>query len=189
MSERGPWLLTATGRRFFLLDPQPSEVHVADVAHALAHTCRFGGHTRWHYSVAQHSVLVADMVIDAGRPDLELVALLHDATEAYVGDCIRPLKRELARYQVIEAGVWVAIAARFGLAVELPVEVKHADNVALATERRDVMMHEGHSWDIDEAKYQPSERSVERLEPAAARMKFLTRLRALLPAEYPSEQP
>lgn len=189
MTERGPWLLTATGRRFFLLDPQPSDVHLDDVAHALAHTCRFGGHTRWHYSVAQHSCLVADLVTDAGHPELELVALLHDATEAYVGDCIRPLKRELARYQVIEAGVWIAIAKRFALDDVLPVEVKHADNVALATERRDVMMHEGHSWDIDEARYQPSERRIERLDPATARMRFLSRLRGLLPAEFPAERP
>jgi hypothetical protein len=88
------WILTYTGKRFSLADPHPEQVDINDIAHALSLVNRWGGHTRMPYSVAAHSVMVADLVAKIA-PDLALAALLHDAPEAYLGDVCRPLKRRL----------------------------------------------------------------------------------------------
>lgn len=130
---RGDWMLTFTGRPYWPADPRPEDVDLGDIAHALANLCRFGGHTRKHYSVAQHSVMVSYLV----PPELAAVALLHDAAEAYLGDVVRPLKSLLARqYSVLEQLSEQVIAQRFGLpAPPWPAEVKHADNVVLSLER------------------------------------------------------
>ncbi|WP_313489016.1 phosphohydrolase [Stutzerimonas nitrititolerans] len=136
------WILTRTGRRFDLLQPCPTQVFVLDIAHALAHLCRFSGHTSHHYSVAQHSLLVASIV----PAEHQLAALLHDATEAYVGDMVRPLKALLPEYSAIENGIWLAICERFNLDPELPACIHEADMVALATERRDLMPEHGERW-------------------------------------------
>ena len=87
------WIRTHTGLRFDLLDPRPEAIDPRDVAHALARLCRFGGHVRRFYSVAQHSLLVADLA----PLGLELPALLHDASEAYLGDVVAPLEGPPAR--------------------------------------------------------------------------------------------
>ena len=87
------WVQTYSGVAFELLAPRAEDVRAADLAHALAYSCRFGGHTRSHYSVAQHSVLVAALVWHRTR-DLgaTLLGLLHDAHEAYTGDIKKPVK-------------------------------------------------------------------------------------------------
>ena len=136
------WILTKTGRRFDLLMPMADQVSTLDIAHALANICRFNGHTKHHYSVAQHCLLVASIV----PAEQQLAALLHDATEAYVGDMVRPLKALLPDYSAIEHGIWLAICERFNLEPELPTYVHAADMIALATERRDLMPEHGESW-------------------------------------------
>lgn len=83
------WIGTFSGRRFHLLDPQPSEIDIFDIAHALSQQCRYTGHTRFHYSIAQHSCYVAQLV----PKEMALAALLHDASEAYLSDLSRPVKR------------------------------------------------------------------------------------------------
>lgn len=147
MSERtGPWFLTYSGRQFFPFDPRPEDVHPEDIAHSLAHLCRFQGHCRSFYSVAQHSVYVALVL----PPELKLAGLLHDATEAYCGDLIRPIKCQLPAYAEIEALIWEAVAERFGLPVELPAAVKEADARLLQTERRDLLAPHPWPWTLDQ---------------------------------------
>lgn len=85
---------TANGLYADLLNLQPEQVHVDDIATSLSHICRFNGHLPSFYSVAEHSVRVAWWLRDNGQsPDIVLTGLLHDAAEAYVGDLMRPLKR------------------------------------------------------------------------------------------------
>ena len=136
------WILTRTGQRFDLLAPRAELISTLDIAHALAHVCRFGGHTRHHYSVAQHSLLVASIVPDG----LQLTALLHDATEAYICDMVRPLKALLPDYSEIEHGIWLAICDRFNIDPSIPTSIHEADMIALATERRDLMPEHGETW-------------------------------------------
>jgi 5'-nucleotidase len=170
---RGDWMQTYTGRRFYPLDPRPEEVDPADIAHALSLLCRFGGHVDRVYSVAEHCVLMSEAV----APEHALAALLHDATEAYVVDVPRPVKRNLEGYAAIEAAVWVAIATRFIVNVELPPEVHEADNRILLDERT-ALMPRAERWNIDD-QFSPLGVTIEGWPPALAEQRYLARLRDL----------
>lgn len=136
-TRRGDWMQLASGKAFYPLDPRPEDIELADIAGALSRVCRFGGHVSAFYSVAQHSVLVSQVCDPADA----LWGLLHDASEAYLGDLIRPLKRqpECAGYCAAEARLMAVICERFGLPPEMPASVARADEVLLATEARDLM--------------------------------------------------
>jgi hypothetical protein len=98
--------------------------------------CRFGGHSQRFYSVAQHSVHVSER----GRTDTEKRwGLLHDATEAYVGDMIRPLKLHMPEFREVEDRILFVIAQKFDLALPIPSSVKEADEILLATEAHAIM--------------------------------------------------
>ncbi len=134
--DRGRWMQTYLGIRFHPTDPVPEEVKLIDVAHALAQQCRFNGHTAKFWSVAEHSILCANLA----TPEAKRFALFHDAAEAYVGDMIRPLKYNGEtmgeQFQDVEAGVMHAVNQSFGLVWtdELHTEVDRVDNLALAIE-------------------------------------------------------
>lgn len=162
-------ILTYTGRTVDVLVPDPEEISPIDIAHALSNLCRFTGHTRHFYSVAQHSVLVASLL----PRELRFMGLMHDAAEAYVADMATPLKNLLPGYHALEAAVWKAICLRFGLPVELPPEVKHADLVALATEKRDLMPECKTVWP-SLIGIEPCPRAVVPLRPEAAKFIWLT---------------
>lgn len=169
------WIQTASGRRFDLIVPTPSMIDVSDIATALSNICRFTGHVREFYSVAQHSVAVSYLVPET----LALPALLHDAAEAYVGDVSRPLKQLLPDYRQVEARVWAAVAMAFDIDRELDPAIKRADTIALLTERRDLLQHlkESATWDAEiEAllPFVPQHRIVP-LAPIDARDQFLAR--------------
>ena len=137
------WILTHSGLQFDLLQPKADAVRTTDIAHALARLCRFNGHVENHYSVAEHSLRVARLVPAQHR----LAALLHDATEAYVGDMVRPLKQVMPNYQHIEQSIWRAICSHLDLDPVLPKCVHQADMIMLATERRDLMPPHPGQWD------------------------------------------
>lgn len=83
-----PWIQTFTGKQFWPLTPKAEDVCIEDIAHALAFKCRFGGHCKTFYSVAEHSCRVAEIL----RPEHQLIGLLHDAAEAYLPDVAAPIK-------------------------------------------------------------------------------------------------
>ncbi len=150
MTERkGDWFQTVSGRVFWPFDPRPEDVTLEDVAHALAMECRFGNHTPTFYSVAQHSVLVSRLV----APSIAMYGLLHDAHEAYMGDMTRPVKNSmgqgLTNYTLACGRVQKAIEMALGVVepdwgtLEL---VKLADNIALATEKRDLLVDGPGKW-------------------------------------------
>lgn len=131
------YLLTASGRRFYLNDIERNEIHVPDIGHGLANQCRFNGQCRQFYSVAQHSWHVAHLL----PARLRMAGLLHDAAEAYLGDVIRPLKVLLPEYKSLENRVQDHILRSLGVPVgpEAALLVKGADEKMLATEMRDMM--------------------------------------------------
>ena len=140
------------GRAFYPLDLTTADIHLDDIVPALAKTCRFGGHCRDFYSVAQHSVLVSYLVSPANAR----TALLHDAAEAFTGDICQPMK-EAIRFReesLSGEGGWSSViksieqtvAEAFGIVWPLPREVKIADLRALATEQRDLMPPAQVAW-------------------------------------------
>lgn len=131
-SDRGPWIQTFTGRAFHFEDPRPEDIHIEDIAQALSQQCRFAGHTSRFYSVAEHSVLVSKQFAD---PELRMLGLLHDATEAYILDLPKPLKNLLPDYSAYEDNLWRVIARKFGLATEIPTQIHEIDTRMLVTER------------------------------------------------------
>jgi hypothetical protein len=157
---------TAMGRQFWPMDPRPDEVFIDDIAHALSLLCRFGGHCLRFYSVAEHSVLLSR----AARPQDKLWALLHDASEAYLVDVPRPIKRFLGGYQDTEAKVTRAIAVRFNLHLGCPESIKHLDRSILLDEREQNMAPSPHQWSGD---FSPLGVKLQFWTPEQARAEFL----------------
>ncbi len=165
-----PDILTASGKYFNFVDTEANEINVLDIAHALSHVCRFAGHVREFYSVAQHSYFCSFLV----PPEDALQALFHDATEAYIGDVTRPLKALLPDYRRIEERLHNDIFTKLGLSPDLPRSVKHADLILLATEQRDLMPSHSDEWLIL-AGISPMPETIIPWSPAVAKTKFVER--------------
>lgn len=180
MSERrGHWMETVSGRQFWPLDPRSDEVDLFDIAGSLSKICRFNGHTRAFYSVAQHCVLVSRAV---EPQSLAMYGLFHDAAEAYCQDLIRPIKHSepFARYAYIERQIANCIAQRFGFALGFSEsrEVKNADNRVLLAEKRDLMSST--EWTVDWApNVTPWPEPIVALDPDHAQQAFLDRYQEL----------
>ena len=125
---------THTGRIIDLSRICEEDIVFEDICHSLSYINRFTGHADIGYSVAQHSLMVSDLCPDEHR----LWGLMHDASEAYLGDVSTPLKSLLPEYAEIEGRVQRMIAGRFGLPWPMPKEVKVADREALMVEKRDL---------------------------------------------------
>lgn len=147
-----PWILTHSGRKFWPLDPNPDDVCIEDIAHALARTCRFGGHCEPSYSVAQHSVLVSHIC----RKRDALWGLMHDAAEALsgFGDVAKPVKDNImlvisATDEMLSVGeLETRILRVIATALDIPwppPDLKGPDQVALMLERNS-MMPEHPDW-------------------------------------------
>jgi 5'-deoxynucleotidase YfbR-like HD superfamily hydrolase len=163
-----PAISTRSGRRLYLHNPSPSQILIDDIAHGLAHQCRFNGQTNKFYSVAQHSVIVSSIL----PPELKLAGLLHDAAEAYLGDIVQPLKELLPDFEAIESRFANVIGERFNVDLNHNTKVKKADLIALATERRDLMPMEIVEWEslvgID-----PLRKVINPLSPEKAKAEFI----------------
>lgn len=135
-------ILIQAGYYFDLSDPKNNRFDIQPIAHSLSNLCRFTGHTKKFYSVAQHSYNVAMLVPD----EYKLSALMHDAAEAYIGDVSAPLKSILPDYRRVEEQIRSAIYGWLDLPIELPECVIEADMIMLATERRDLMGEQDEQW-------------------------------------------
>lgn len=173
------FIRTYTGKNFDLLNIACSEIDIEDIAHSLSNLCRFTGHTKSFYSVAQHSVIVSEIVeaMDYG-PKTQLMGLLHDATEAYLTDISRPLKllSAMKGYRKLEEELEKRIALHFGFSMFMTIAIKEADHQALATEARDLM---GNPADWEYLKNVKTWGTIVPLSPDKAKKQFLKRYEQL----------
>ena len=138
---------TWTGRQFDPLHMQPSDVSLEDIAHALSLLCRGGGHLDRFYSVGQHCINCAGEARARGWSDrLVLACLLHDASEAYISDIIRPVKIHLDNYREIEDRIMAVILEAFGLHDLTPEE-----NASWKQIDDDMLRGEHPHWETEEA--------------------------------------
>ncbi|GGE18483.1 hypothetical protein GCM10011390_42090 [Aureimonas endophytica] len=163
----GDWMQTFEGRQFWPMDPRADEIDIVDIAHSLSMQCRFAGHCRRFYSVAEHCVLLSRVV----TLENALWGLLHDASEAYLVDVPRPVKPFLAGYKMAEQRVMDAVCERFGLGFEMPDEVRIADGRILADERDQNMSAAPVAWADTGA---PLGVTLQFWSPSEARAAFLT---------------
>ena len=164
-----------SGGFFDYENPQVDYINEIDIAYSLGMQCRFAGHCDEFYSVAQHSVLVSEMI----EPEFALHGLLHDAAEAYVNDIPSPLKRLMPEYKAMEDKVWKVISEKFNLPFIMPLEVKVADIRMGLTENRD-LLKPGYHWGCYEDQYEPYDIIIHPLSPAVAAEEFMDRLYDLL---------
>ncbi|MDP2128159.1 MAG: HD family hydrolase [Pseudohongiella sp.] len=171
------WIETSSGSSIDLINPKSYQIKIWDIAHALSHICRFGGHCRWHYSVAQHSVLVSYLV----PVEFALEALLHDAAEAYLGDVVRPLKvnGDMEGYRAAEKLMEAAIIETFGIGDISHPLIKLADMQMLAAEREVLLTDKKSLWQCLEG-VSPAPLKIEKLTPEQAREMFMARLQEIL---------
>lgn len=145
MTRQGGWMQTYTGVQFWPMDPRIEEIRIEDIAHSLSLQCRYAGHCREFYSVAEHCVRVSNIVPVSDA----LWGLLHDASEAYLVDLPRPVKRYSAigkEYRLVESALQYMICQRFGIDVCEPESVHSADDILLMTEKRDIMGPSPAKW-------------------------------------------
>lgn len=178
---KGDWTVFSSGRPFWPLDPRPEDIWIEDIVDGLRGICRYCGHTKWHYSVAQHSYLVSIAV----NPRFALAGLLHDAPEALLGDVITPVKKLIKDvYGKLEDDSMRAIATKFDFLYdeETHTEVKIADEILLATELRDV----SNAGFINAFTSQlPMKVKIEPWCPEYAKKMFLERFTELTNGRYP----
>lgn len=166
------WIQTFTGKPFRPLEPAPGSIDIRDIAHALSLLCRFNGHCRRFYSVAEHCVRISWTV----PPEHAMWGLLHDAAEAYISDLPRPVKRQIPDFVRFEDDLLVRIMAHFDQPWPMPAAVKHADDVLLATEMRDLMAAPPEPWGLEvSALPEP----IEPWSPVEAEAAFLARFEEL----------
>jgi hypothetical protein len=186
----GDWCQCFSGETFFVFDPHTDEVHIEDIAHHLSLLCRYSGACKVFYGVGEHSVRVLleterlacrdrlfAIDVEAVRL-LSLCGLLHDASEAYLGDMIRPLKLGMSEYRKVENRVQACICEAFGLDPVEPPIVKIADRRLLATERRDLMPLSKLAWRTDE-QVEPLLERIVPMSPAMAEIAFMDRFNEL----------
>lgn len=137
-----------SGSYFDLLNPQPEQFTLQDIAGALSKICRFGGQCPRFYSVAEHCVHCYRQAVKDDRSPNELAAILfHDSPEAFCGDVVKPLKLLLPEYSVIEKRVEDAIGAALGInfGVHAPA-IREIDHAMLIAERRALFSADGVKW-------------------------------------------
>ena len=170
-----PTIFTFSGALLAPMAPDPATICIEDIAHALSLQCRFGGHVREFYSVAQHSVLVSYLC----EPADALHGLLHDASEAYLADIVRPVKHltVMDAYRACEAHMQAVIYRRFGLSAVMPESVETADDLLLVTEACELLPTVP-AWTVGRTRA-TLRQPIVGWHPAVAERKFLARFAAL----------
>lgn len=170
----GPWIQTYSGKVFSFDTIETNEISAVDIAHALSNQCRFSGHTKAFYSVAEHSYHCSYLV----PAEYALDALLHDASEAYVADLPKPLKTLLPDYCRIEDQVMRRIADEFGIQYPFHQSIKDADVAMLFAERNQLLSTPPMQWTDEDTV--PANVKIQCWQPRLAKQVFIDRLFELL---------
>ena len=145
------WIELVSGTKFYFGAPKDHMIHVEDIAYSLSNLCRFNGHTRRFYSVAEHAVLLADYVANLpwSTPRDVLTALHHDDAEYIIGDLARPVKVKIPEFKRLEVSLDEALAHRFGTIFPFPDWMREFDSRILCDEHRYVMNPSDNDWGTD----------------------------------------
>lgn len=154
------YMITYTGKKVFPMATAPGDLCIMDIAHQLAHQCRFNGATQTFYSVAQHSVHVSTILTDEHKT----WGLLHDAAEAYLGDVIRPIKNRLPEYHALENNLLKTVSELYDLPWPMHGDVTLADETLL-------------EWEL--AHFENRRPIPTALQPQEAKFLFLSQYRNL----------
>ena len=193
-ARKGDWCQTFTGKAVYPIDMRVEDIDMLDIAHSLALQCRFTGHCRVFYSVAEHSLHVYDALRESTKAGYSQSteewnalrwALMHDAAEAYMTDIPRPVKRSITGWREVEQHIEETIAKRFGLVLPIPDVVKHFDSVLLATEARDLMAPPPQTW---VAMPDPLRHCIRPLPWQVAEARFLHQAAVLDLVKFTSEE-
>jgi uncharacterized protein len=148
----------SAGHYVDLLNPDPETIEIRSIAAALSKICRFGGHCPYFYSVAEHCIHAVDLARSEGYAGEPLIAiLLHDATEAYLGDMVKPLKMNMPQYVELEQRMESAISLAFGIDFDRwkPL-IKRFDRGMLKAEKMRLWPEDKEHWagfsDIEDTK-------------------------------------
>ena len=161
------YLITSSGSRIDLIDMHLNEYRIEDIADALSKSRRWAGQTDVPFSVAQHSVVVSQQLPRVHQ----LAGLLHDASEAFLNDLPRPVKRLVPQYIQLEDELMTSIAAFFGFRYPLHAEVRDADNRMLSTEWRDLRKSAGDYR--DHMKFEPFNITLNPVDDKQAKLMFI----------------
>jgi uncharacterized protein len=173
------FIATFTGKQFFLLAPRLEDIDIIDIGHSLSLQCRWTGHVRYHYSIAQHSVYCSLI----GPEEEAFARLMHDTSEAYMGDMNRPLKHYTEAgppYRKQEAVLQSLIYQRYGLSTHEPESVHLADSAMLYAEKDQIMgysFEEAEDWDRYQGQYPIP--VITQWSPEQAETMFLRQFNAL----------
>lgn len=176
-----PWIETVSGIRFYFLEPQPDQIKITDIAHALSNNCRFVGQCRKFYSVAEHSWHVARM-LDGCSLSVQLSGLLHDASEAYITDVASPVKQYMPEYVKMEDVIMEAVANKYGFEYPLHPAVKQCDLAMLSNEAHHLLVSQGNDWDMWRFRKRPPVQEPYKpigMSPDTAREVFLDKFTEL----------
>lgn len=181
------WIETYTGRAFWPLEPKVEALSVIDIAHALSNQCRYSGHVRFFYSVAQHCCLLADHVANNGGSALDaLQILMHDSPEAYLVDVPRPVKQFMPQYRVWDHGINECIREWMGWkGIPIPSFQDDLDSRIIVDERAALMPNSGNDWGH---RLEPVGVTIQPWLPVSAKRQFLMQYAAYAKEVYGSHQ-
>lgn len=143
-------ILIHSGILFDVFNPKDEDIKIEDIAHSLSNVCRYGGHSPKFYSVAQHCVICS---YEEGTTKEKLEFLLHDASEAYLSDMPRPIKKNMPNYVEMEDNLLALIFKKFELNFPLSKKVHNVDDSVLAYEYRSFFEIKDENFDFWTPEY------------------------------------
>lgn len=176
------WIETFTGKKVNIFKMTKEDVDINDISHALSMTCRFNGHCKDFYSVAEHSVRCLDVLKDSclHTTHEKLQVLMHDAAEAYIGDIPRPIKQQWPFISELENKIQKVIFEALNIKYSESFyveEIKKIDDILLATEARDLNLNVDEQWTL---KQEPLEKRIISYSQKEAESLFLNSFHTLM---------